>query len=44
MVTWKELEDWQQMMGELAPVQSVLDPAREATEAWLEGKRVSLES
>ena len=38
----KELEDWQQMMGELAPVQSVLDPAREATEAWLEGKRGSV--
>ena len=35
----KELEDWQQMMGELAVVQSVLEPAREATEAWLEGKR-----
>ena len=30
------------MMGELAPVQSVLDPAREATEAWLEGKRASV--
>ena len=38
----KELEDWQQMMGELAPVQSVLDPAREATESWLEGKRSSV--
>ena len=38
----KELEDWQQMMGELAVVQSVLDPAREATEAWLEGKRGSV--
>ena len=38
----KELEDWQQMMGELDPVQSVLDPAREATEAWLEGKRGSV--
>ena len=38
----KELEDWQQMMGELASVQSVLDPAREATEAWLEGKRGSV--
>ena len=38
----KELEDWQQMMGELSPVQSVLDPAREATEAWLEGKRGSV--
>ena len=38
----KELEDWQQMMGELAPVQSVLGPAREATEAWLEGKRGSV--
>ena len=38
----KELEDWQQMMGELARVQSVLEPAREATEAWLEGKRRSV--
>ena len=38
----KELEDWQQMMGELASVQSVLNPAREATEAWLEGKRGSV--
>ena len=38
----KELEDWQQMMGELAVVQSVLEPAREATEAWLEGKRGSV--
>ena len=38
----KELEDWQQMMGELASVQSVLDPASEATEAWLEGKRASV--
>ena len=38
----KELENWQQMMGELAPVQSVLDPAREATEVWLEGKRASV--
>ena len=38
----KELEDWQQMMGELARVQSVLEPAREATEAWLEGKRGSV--
>ena len=38
----KELEDWQQMMGELAPVQSVLNPAREATKAWLEGKRGSV--
>ncbi|MEC8842993.1 MAG: glutathione binding-like protein, partial [SAR324 cluster bacterium] len=38
----KELEDWQQMMGELAPVQSVLEPAREATESWLEGKRASV--
>ena len=38
----KELEDWQQMMGELAPVHSVLEPAREATEAWLEGKRGSV--
>ena len=38
----KKLEDWQQMMGELAPVQSVLDPAREETEAWLEGKRGSV--
>ena len=38
----KELEDWQQMMGELAVVQSVLGPAREATEAWLEGKRGSV--
>ena len=38
----KELENWQQMMGELAPVQSVLGPAREATEAWLEGKRGSV--
>ena len=38
----KELEDWQQMMGELAPVQSVLESAREATEAWLEGKRASV--
>ena len=38
----KELEDWQQMMGELAVVQSVLKPAREATDAWLEGKRGSV--
>jgi hypothetical protein len=38
----KELKDWQQMMGELAPVQSVLDSAREATGAWLEGKRGSV--
>ncbi|MEC8477662.1 MAG: glutathione S-transferase domain-containing protein, partial [SAR324 cluster bacterium] len=38
----KELDDWQQMMGELAPVQSVLEPAREATESWLEGKRASV--
>ena len=38
----KELGDWQQMMGELAVVQSVLEPAREATEAWLEGKRGSV--
>jgi len=38
----EELEDWQQMMGELAPVQSVLEPAREATKAWLEGKRGSV--
>ena len=38
----KKLENWQKMMGELAPVQSVLDPAHEATEAWLEGKRGSV--
>ena len=38
----KELEDWQQMMGELAVVQSVLEPSSEATEAWLEGKRGSV--
>ncbi len=36
-----ELENWQQTMNSLKSVTSVLEPAREATEKWLEGKRLS---
>ena len=36
----EELEKWQVMMGELDAVQSVLDPAREATQTWIAGKKI----
>ena len=36
-----ELENWQQTMNSLKSVTSVLEPAREATEKWLGGKRLS---
>ena len=35
----EELEKWQVMMGELDAVQSVLEPAREATQTWIAGKK-----
>ena len=35
----EELENWQIMMVGLDPVKSVLEPAREATDTWLVGKR-----
>ena len=35
----EELEKWQRMMGELDVVQSVLDPAREATQIWINGNK-----